>query len=99
MYKYIRIQLIPNRKNSLQKQTNDLRRFVKLFGTEMKLHEVPYADIRDTFLIDLPEDELDACWLINAVQAYCYFHDIPNRLASERLTVPFDVFLRSLADE
>ena len=99
IYKYIKVQLIPDKKNSLQKQTSDLRQFVKLFGTQMRMHEVPHSDIRDTFLIDLPEDDLDACWTINAVQAYCYFHDLPNRLAADRITISRDEFLHSLADE
>lgn len=97
MYKFIRLQLLEDNAEMIRKQTSDLKKFASLF--DLQLHTVPYRDVKDTFLIDLPEDELDFCYLTNAVIAYCYFHRIAHRLASERVTVSFDVFLKNLALE
>ena len=97
MYKYIRIQLLADDAQMLRRKTSDLKKFATLFG--VKLHKVPFARFEDTFLIDLPEDELDFCHLANAVNSFCYFCGNAHRLASERVTVPFDDFLKILASE
>ena len=97
MYKYIRIQLLAEDEKTLRKKTNDLKKFASLF--DVQLHKVPFRDFPDTFLILLPEDELDFCHLANAVTAFCHYNYNAHRLASETVSLPFSDYVKSLAED
>ncbi len=61
----------------LKKQTNDLWRYCQFFDLELQ-GMGPFAD---SFCISLPSNPPEACMLINALEAYFYFHDIANRMS------------------
>jgi len=75
-------------------KTNALKDFCEALQVSVHAHQ----SWPDTFYVPLPDDEYDACEIINAIQAYCYFHNIARRLASEKVTVPLDEFLKMLSE-
>jgi hypothetical protein len=96
MYKYIKLQLLCADKK-LRQETTALQQLARLFC--LKLHIVDNRWHRkDTFLIELPENDSEACEVINVIWAYSYFHQVAHRLASEKVTVPFEKLLEHLGN-
>ncbi len=81
---YIKMQIL-NYENarSLHQKTSALSRYCEVF----QLIPVRSDLFRDTFYVELPEDQFQACQLINAFEAYCYVKTIACRIESERETV------------
>ena len=98
IFRYIRVGL-PSDDNRLEQARRDLKEYCELLLPQTPIHEVPYEDIRDVFLIELPQEDSDAFQLVNAIAAYCNLHNYHNHIEAEQITVPFDTFLKGLADE
>lgn len=90
---YLKMQLLNygNRKGLLRK-TSGLKRF----AAALQMKVFPSEMFEDVFYLELPDDQADACQLINAFEAYCYFYEVAIRVAFERETVPFIDFIKKL---
>ena len=84
---YFKIQiLLYDDKESLKKQTSDLSRFCQYF--DLSLVGSPHYS--DSFYIALPRDSVDACVIMNALNAYFYFYDIAHRINFDDSDGPLD---------
>ncbi len=94
---FLKVQLLDlNSPEEMRKRTNELRRFCRFFHLRVQLN--PSSTVPDTFLIHLPDDPLLLGETVNALSAYCHYHRVSARLATEKVLVPFDFFLKSLSD-
>ena len=91
---YFKMQILGYETASqLKKKTNELKRFCKFFD----LHPAISPRYNDTYYVLLPDDPHDHCEVVSALAAYCYFHEIFSRIASDMITVPLDEFLEKLS--
>ena len=87
---YFKLQCLDE---DVKKGTSALRDLAKIFDLKLYQPESPWMD---TFYFQLPEDQKSACHVINVVFAFVHRHNFSQRLENERVTMPFDEFLKNL---
>jgi hypothetical protein len=93
---YLKLQLLGYEcEQELKKNTSALRRYCKYF------HLTLQADPRwpDTFWLLMPDDPVLFCEVVNAMSAYCHYYPVSARYGTDRVTVPFEGFLKVLHHE
>ena len=80
------------RVREVSRHASALRRFCQFFDlTPDVMLEYP-----DSYYIRLPDDQKLTCELINALDAYCFFHKIAGRVCS---TYSFDEYIKLLNEK
>lgn len=78
----------------LKKGTTALRDLSKIFGLKLHQPETPWMD---TFYIQLPDEPKTACHILNVIDAFAHFHNFSHKLESEKISIPFEKFLKSIS--
>ena len=80
-YKYFRLQLTGvSDDKELLKHTIDLVHFARLFRLPLR----PIQDEHmDSFLLEIPDDDYQACQILNVVEAYCQLHKIAHEACAD----------------
>ncbi len=87
---YFKLQCLDE---DVKKGTNALQGLAKLF--DIKLHQ-PETPWMESFYFQLPEDPKTACHIINAIYAFVHFYNFSQRLENEKISVPFETFVKNL---
>jgi hypothetical protein len=81
---YLKLQVLAETDRKLKVEVNKLIRFVTLLRQKIYRIHAPYLD---TFVVYLPKDGYTAALIINAMEAYCYFHGVLHDLRDGNISL------------